>query len=166
MLLYDFADSHDAGWTAINDVVMGGMSSGGLAPTGAGSALFHGVVRLEHGGGFASVRSPPRSLDLSSFHGLTIHARGDGKTYKLGFVTQGDPYGVVHRALIPTKAAVAQDYSVRFEDFRPMLRGAIATGAGAPDLSSIAAFSLLIGDCQEGPFQLEIFQLRAFVAPG
>lgn len=166
MLLYDFADARNAGWTAINDVVMGGMSSGELTPTSAGSAHFHGVVRLDHGGGFASVRSPPRSLDLSSFNGLTILARGDGKTYKLGFVTQGDHYGVVHRALLRTKAAVVQDYSVRFEDFLPMLRGAIVTGAGAPDLSSIAAFSLLIGDRQEGPFQLEIFQLRAFVAPG
>lgn len=166
MLIYDFVDSRNADWTAINDVVMGGVSSARFTPTGAGSALFEGVVRLDHGGGFASVRSPPRNLDLSSFSGLTILARGDGKTYKLGFVTRSGPDGVVHRAPIRTTAAVVQEYSVRFEDFRPMLRGAIAIGAGAPDLSSIGAFSLLIGDRQEGPFQLEIFQLRAFVAPG
>jgi Complex I intermediate-associated protein 30 (CIA30) len=79
------------GWGALDDVVMGGVSSSGLyrlpggGPSGENALAFRGMVSEANNGGFASVRSrnydPP--LDLSAYKGLRIQVCGDGRRYKL-----------------------------------------------------------------------------------
>ena len=60
-MLYDFSSEGAVEeWISINDVVMGGISTGGLERTPEGTAVFSGNVSLERNGGFASVRSRPR----------------------------------------------------------------------------------------------------------
>lgn len=63
--LIDFASPASvARWSAIDDVVMGGISHSRLDHDPAGHGVFAGVVSLERNGGFASVRSPV--LDLGA----------------------------------------------------------------------------------------------------
>ena len=62
--LVDFACSDATmDWHPIDDVVMGGVSQSAMQPYSRGIACFGGVVSLEHGGGFASVRTEPRKWE-------------------------------------------------------------------------------------------------------
>jgi len=76
MLLFDFSKERAIDdWMSINDVVMGGVSTGRLESTGNDTAAFTGVVSLENNGGFASVRSRPRKFDLRGYSGLELRIR-------------------------------------------------------------------------------------------
>lgn len=84
-VLFDFsqATSIDQMWGALDDVVMGGVSSSSLQQQDD-VAVFTGYVSTANSGGFASVRSrnfePP--LDLSSYLGFALRVQGDGQRYK------------------------------------------------------------------------------------
>jgi NADH dehydrogenase [ubiquinone] 1 alpha subcomplex assembly factor 1 len=60
--LIEFDQDEDfAAWRAIDDVVMGGVSRSTLQRHAPGIASFSGIVSLDRGRGFASVRSQPRA---------------------------------------------------------------------------------------------------------
>ncbi|MEY4191517.1 MAG: hypothetical protein RIR17_2253, partial [Planctomycetota bacterium] len=63
--LADFSQPRTASeWQNINDGVMGGVSDGRFRLTGNKSMEFYGTLSLENNGGFASVRTKPKNLDL------------------------------------------------------------------------------------------------------
>lgn len=74
-------------WVAVNDGVMGGVSSGTTAISDAGYLRFVGRVRLENNGGFASARSA--RLGATELGALAVgkeivaRVRGDGRRYQL-----------------------------------------------------------------------------------
>lgn len=80
-------------WQAVNDGVMGGVSSGTTAISPRGYLQFAGRVRLENNGGFASARSS--RLDalalaaLSAGTEVVARVRGDGRRYQLTMRTTG-----------------------------------------------------------------------------
>lgn len=85
-ILFDFSQpttALDQTWGALDDVVMGGVSTSSLQSQ-AGAALFTGTVSTDNSGGFASVRTrnfePP--LNLSSYSGIELRVKGDGQRYK------------------------------------------------------------------------------------
>ncbi len=51
-----------AGWQAVNDGVMGGVSDGRFRMTERQTLEFYGTLSLENNGGFASVSFCPRSF--------------------------------------------------------------------------------------------------------
>ena len=102
-MLYDFADPQAVeAWIPIHDVVMGGVSSGGMDSTGDGTVLFEGVVSLENNGGFASIRSRPKRWDLGSYSGIEMRFRGDGQRYKLNLKTDSNLDGIMYRETFDT----------------------------------------------------------------
>jgi hypothetical protein len=72
-----------SGWSALNDTIMGGRSSGSCSASSAGLLMESEVV--EQGGGFVSCRSPEYAppLDLSAYGALEFELEGDGRRYKL-----------------------------------------------------------------------------------
>ncbi len=58
-------------WYAVNDGVMGGLSSGLLKET-KNSIVFSGAVSLENNGGFASIRSSYDNYKLSKFNTVEV----------------------------------------------------------------------------------------------
>jgi len=62
-------------WKSVNDGVMGGVSEGGFKRTDSNTLLFSGTLSLENNGGFASIRTEPRAMDLT---GLSVRSRGEG----------------------------------------------------------------------------------------
>ncbi|RMF84799.1 MAG: CIA30 family protein, partial [Planctomycetota bacterium] len=82
-------DDRQAGdsWRAVNDNVMGGVSTGRVRITDGGILEFSGSISLENNGGFASIRSRRADIDLSEFDGLLIRVRGDGKRYDFNLRT-------------------------------------------------------------------------------
>jgi NADH dehydrogenase [ubiquinone] 1 alpha subcomplex assembly factor 1 len=88
-------------WVAVNDGVMGGVSSGGLV-VAKGVATFTGRVRLENNGGFSSIRSsgPVGSLP-SGANAFSLRLRG-ATTYQFTVDTDSGWYWA---AIRPTKNA-------------------------------------------------------------
>jgi monofunctional biosynthetic peptidoglycan transglycosylase len=164
-LLYDFADPQAAaGWAAIHDVVMGGISSGGMATTADGTLIFAGQVSLENNGGFASIRSRPRRWDLGAYRGIVIRVRGDGKRYKLNLKTDSSFDGVLYRVAFDTREGEWQALRFPFSEFRASFRGRAVPEAPPLDPARITTVGLLISDKQEGPFRLEIASIGAYAA--
>ena len=126
--LKTLADFHSAQpdlvWTAVNDNVMGGRSSGGFAITG-GRLVFRGEINTD-GGGFASIRTEPQQLDIGSHDGLKLKVRGDGRTYRFRVATAGSDF------------AYMADFSTRrrMGDHRPSLLDISAQLARAQARSS------------------------------
>jgi NADH dehydrogenase [ubiquinone] 1 alpha subcomplex assembly factor 1 len=147
-------------WHDISDPIMGGVSRGEMVIAGQ-VGVFTGVVSLEHGGGFASVRSLEGRYDLSGFDGLVVRARGDGKRYGLRLRTATAYDGVNYQvALAPDH--IWQDLWFAFRDFRPVFRGRPALGHPPLDAAEIRTFGLIIAQRQAGPFRLELESIGAY----
>lgn len=152
-----------AGWTTVNDPVMGGLSTSKVA-FGDGGLVFTGDVSLQNNGGFASARSPQdpdigrRAAGAKSFR---VHAVGDGKTYLLKVGTAGQPWSYVQR--FRTEPAAQRVYELPVADFEPVgMR--LDPAPDAPqtlDPSRISQVSVYILDKQQGPFALTISAIDA-----
>lgn len=158
--LFDFTDAQArSGWRAVDDVVMGGVSNSHLVTASSDTAAFEGHVSLEHGGGFASVRSSLQEEDLSAFDGLLIRALGDEKRYKLTLYTD-DAEGISYRFPFHAEAGWA-DYFAPFDALTPMRRGRHVPDAPPFDPSTVSMIGFLISDKQAGPFRLELRWIKA-----
>jgi hypothetical protein len=162
-ILYDFTDAQAvADWVAIHDVVMGGVSSGGIESTETGSMLFGGIVSLENNGGFASIRSLPKNRDLGAYEGIVVRLRGDGKSYKLNLKTDSTFDGILYRVSFDTIEDEWQTLRFPFAEFRASFRGRAVPDAPELDSARIVSVGLLISDKQEGPFRLELDRIGAY----
>jgi monofunctional biosynthetic peptidoglycan transglycosylase len=162
-MLYDFSDTEAAvGWTAIDDVVMGGVSSSAIETTEKGTVLFAGGVSLENNGGFASIRSGPRRWDLGAYSGIAMRFRGDGQRYKLNLKTDTSFDGILYRAPFETREGEWQTVRFPFSEFVASFRGRVVSDALPLNPARIASIGLLISDKQAGPFRLEIAWLAAY----
>jgi monofunctional biosynthetic peptidoglycan transglycosylase len=161
LVLFDLARPGDrARFAPIDDAVMGGRSWSRLEEA-PGGAAFTGQVSLEDGGGFASIRSAPRQVDLSGRAGLALGVRGDGHRYKLGLRTDAAFDGVTWQAAFAPRAQVWTEVRLPFATFEPRFRGR-AVEAGPLDLGRVTAVGLLVSDHQEGPFRLEVAWIAAY----
>ncbi len=160
-ILYDFTRPDACPWFAIDDVVMGGVSHSTMRMEN-GRAVFTGVVSLDHGGGFASVRSHPALWDLRDYTGIELTLLGDGRRYKLRLKTDPGFDGVNWETAFATEAGARQTVRFAFGDLAPVYRGKPVSGAPTFDPGRIATFGLLISDRQSGPFRLEIETVAAY----
>ena len=171
-----FQDADEAGrWYAVNDGVMGGVSSGGLKAEGT-IGVFTGRLSLDHGGGFASVRRAPSastqgqapgrpqeaSLELALGHarGVRLRVHGDGRTYQLRLRSDRLGEGAAYRARFATSAEW-QTIDLPWGEFEAVFRGRRLEDAPPLAPQEIRQLGLLIADRREGPFRLEIATLEA-----
>lgn len=160
--IIDFTDTGEQGrWEAVNDVVMGGLSEGHMALSGD-AAVFAGRVSLENFGGFASVRSIPLKFDFGEYDGLVVNVRGDGRRYRLRLKTDDDFEGFAYQASFFADPGKWSEARLSFEEFFPVFRGRLVDGAPGLDPSRIRRIGFMIADRQEGPFRLEIREIRAY----
>jgi len=165
MLLFDFAQAAAVqGWTAIDDRVMGGLSRSALSHDTAGHARFQGEVRLDHGGGFASVRSPTGGFGLHGAGACVIEVRGDGRHYKLSLFTDDGFDSPNHQAGFAPAGTAWQAIRLPLPSFRATYRGRLLPGAPPLDPAHIRQVGLMIAGGQAGPFVLEIRSIR--LVPG
>jgi hypothetical protein len=83
MILFNFnAQSELRNWVIVDDVVMGGRSTGSFSLTPEGHGLFKGRVSLENNGGFSSVRHRFASKQVGEFTKVKLRVKGDGKSYQ------------------------------------------------------------------------------------
>lgn len=83
MVLFNFnAQSELRNWVIVDDVVMGGRSTGSFSLTPEGHGLFKGRISLENNGGFSSVRYRFDSKSVEKFSKVKLRVKGDGKFYQ------------------------------------------------------------------------------------
>ena len=83
-MIFDFKkDSNIQGWRIVDDVVMGGQSSGIFTLSPDHFGLFEGQISLENNGGFSSVNYRFQKLKVNRDSNIILRVKGDGKNYQL-----------------------------------------------------------------------------------
>ena len=83
-LIFDFNKQADTGgWQIVDDVVMGGKSSGSFVLNAEGNGQFKGQISLDNNGGFSSVQYQFKKIKVNKDNKIIIKIKGDGKTYQL-----------------------------------------------------------------------------------
>jgi hypothetical protein len=166
----DFA-TDGAAWQVVNDGVMGGVSSSRI-DAGADGVRFSGVVRTDHGGGFASARravDADRAIDgdPGAIDGFALRARGDGHRYRLTAYVRasgGGLQGYSYFAEFATAADTVSEHWLPLAQFRATFRGRAVPAAPPLAWRDIAAVGLmLLKDGHRdghGPFALTLLSLR------
>lgn len=156
----DFRDpAQGPAWSAVDDRVMGGVSASQIERTPEG-LLFHGVVSLDHNGGFASIRAEPQDYGLTGATAFILRVQGDGQTYKFGLRTDDAFDGVQYQARLATEVGQWSDVILPVTNFQPTFRGR-PVDAPILDPARIRVFGFLIADRQAGPFRLVIQSIQA-----
>jgi hypothetical protein len=156
-VLVDFARDGDlAAWSPVDDVVMGGVSHSRLQRTAPGVASFTGTVSLEHGGGFASVRCPPRDWPTTGASAFVLRCRGDGHQYKFTVRTDDGYDGVQYQARFEPPRDTWTDLELPLDAFAASFRGRPVPGAGPLDPARVRQLGLMISDRQAGAFELQL----------
>jgi NADH dehydrogenase [ubiquinone] 1 alpha subcomplex assembly factor 1 len=150
-----------ASWEAVDDRVMGGLSSSRLVHLGSGGARFTGLVSTAQGGGFASVRSGPLPVGLDGMSGLLLVVSGDGRTYKACARTDLAFDGVLYQARFAPPEGKRVEVRLPFTAFVPTRRGRVVE---APPLTGdrVQVIGLMVSDKQAGPFALDVERIEAF----
>jgi hypothetical protein len=146
-------------WQAVNDGVMGGVSSGRMVAAEE-SLRFEGVLSLENNGGFASVRRVI-DADLSAAGRVRLHLRGDGRTYQFRLRLDERWDGVAWRAEFPTSGEW-QTVELSFDEFAPVFRGRRVPDAGPVVPANIRQIGFMVADKTAGPFALDIRVIEFF----
>ncbi len=159
MKLFDFNNIDEASWQVVNDGVMGGRSKG-FVSIEAGAMQFTGTL-VTRGGGFTSVRVF-KSLDIDGYDGLELRVRGGGRTFEVA-VDDGTRFRgrtVSRRAPFDTSA----EWTLARVPFSAL--GTTVFGrrvnVSAIDLSNVNRIGFFIADGKDGPFRLEVDEVRAY----
>jgi len=151
-------------WRAVNDGVMGGLSSGGPRFEN-GSMTFQGVINT-NGGGFSSVRSPVQDGVLSTSSGIKLRLRSNGRDYKLTFRTNVVRWGrrISFQAPIPrTPIGEWAEVTVQYSDLRGTIFGRRVRGATF-DRSAVTEIGIILADGRDGSFRLDVDWLKECAA--
>lgn len=148
------------GWFSLNDRVMGGISSGGIVWE-EDAAVFKGILSLENNGGFSSIRSPYLTSEISSFQGISVMVRGDGREYALTLHGEQGERGYLFRSFFRPVSGEWEEVRIPFSDFKASFRG-IPLPFLPLDLQKIDRIGILISDKKEGPFSLDILWFRGY----
>jgi NADH dehydrogenase [ubiquinone] 1 alpha subcomplex assembly factor 1 len=155
-VIFDFSyPLQTALWLPMNDVVMGGVSTGILSQYTSTTALFRGTVSLDHGGGFSSIRTTPAEFDLSGFRGLTLVVRGDGNRYTWNMTADGSASTVLYQVPFDTVHSQWIAIPILFADLVPTFRGRVLYDHPPLDTMRIRSFGFMISGKQAGRFALE-----------
>jgi hypothetical protein len=152
-----------AGWTTINDPVMGGLSTSTVS-FGDGGLLFAGTISLDNNGGFASTRGPQDpgiGQRAAGATALGVRARGDGKTYVMKVDSAGQPWSYIQR--FSTDAGTWRTYELPIGGFQAvgMRLDPAPYAPQSLDPSTVSRVSIYILDKQQGPFELTVGAINA-----
>lgn len=149
-------------WRAVNDGVMGGVSSGSMVQDGE-HLVFTGDLSLENNGGFSSVRRNVEQ-NLSGASKIRLEVRGDGREYQFR-IRQSDRFDDIAWRAMFTAGENWQTIEIALNQFIPVFRGRTVAQAGPVVPSDIRQIGFLLADQKTGAFKLEIKHI-SFLGPG
>ncbi|MEL7350842.1 MAG: CIA30 family protein [Cyanobacteria bacterium P01_A01_bin.116] len=175
---FDAADSDLSLWGTLDDVVMGGVSQGGVflrtSQLAGTVAVFAGEVSTNNSGGFSSIRTqnfePP--YDLSGWSGIKMRVKGDGQRYK--FIARNSD-GWDSPAYIYSFDTVANtwcDIHIPFEAMVPTFRARSMPDAPPFDPAKVFSLQLMLSKFEydrqlnpkfkAGPFELAVKNIGVY----
>ena len=152
--IFDFdRQSNLEDWFVVDDVVMGGRSSGGMQLSEEGKAVFNGKVSLENYGGFSSVRYRFDKMNAEDHSVFKIRVKGDKKNYQFRVKSSmGDRQSYVFEFNTSDQWEVIE---IPFEKMYPSFRGMILDMPNYPG-QELQECSFLIANKKNETFRLEI----------
>lgn len=152
--IFDFKKNADiSDWSIVDDVVMGGKSSGEFHVNQEGNGVFEGKVSLENNGGFSSLRYGFDPISTKMFSKVILKVKGDGKTYQFRVKDKSSNY---YSYVIEFETSKDwQSIELELADMYPAFRGRKlnTVNFGSDTIEEIA---ILIGNKKEETFKLEI----------
>lgn len=160
-MLFEFDGTDPGRWMPVHDTVMGGRSEGGMQIRD-GVLIFTGNLSLANNGGFASIRHAG-AMDLAGRSGIRLRVRGDGRSYGLRLQTDARYYrrAVSWSGEFDTEAGQWVEVDVPFDSLSAGFRGRALRGYDF-DPARIELIGVLLGDKNEGPFEIEIDWVAAY----
>lgn len=160
--LFDFTTEAEVrSWFTVNDDVMGGISRARLVPAGPGVARFEGTLSLDNNGGFATIRSRARDLDLDGANALRLRIKGDGRTYWFSALTTDRRSEIrTWQKKFATEAGVWQEITIPIDDLVLTVMGRRLPTAPRLAPNDIRSLAFGIADKDESPFALEIDRIE------
>jgi len=140
-------------WSVVDDVVMGGKSSGNFNLNKECHGLFEGRVSLENNGGFSSVRYSFDEISTKSYSKIAIKVKGDGKKYQFRVKSKSADYYSYVTYFNSSKDWETIELSL--SDMYPTFRGRDLDMPNY-DKGSIEEVAFLIGNKKAETFKLEI----------
>ncbi|KAJ9520895.1 hypothetical protein QJQ45_014109 [Haematococcus lacustris] len=161
-------------WQALDDVVMGGVSSSQVTYDAQQQALvFAGHVSSARNGGFASCRSAPWEgwQGLRGCSALCLQMLGDGRTYKIDLKMDDGYDGVQYQHdFTTTSLGKWQEVRLPFSGFIPSFRGQAVRGQPPLEPGRVRQLGLKVskfraeggvaGDFVAGDFRLAVRFIR------
>ena len=154
IVIYDFNDTSDLrDWRVVDDVVMGGVSSGNFDLTEEGHGLFYGKVSTENYGGFSSIRHRASIKDVDKYSHLVLKVKGDGKKYQIRIKASRFHYHSYIQYFQTDQSW--QTIRIPLKDMYPTFRGRELNMENY-NASTIKEIAFLIGNKRNENFQLLI----------
>ncbi|MCX2760776.1 CIA30 family protein [Vibrio sp. Sgm 22] len=157
MIDFTQANEHQK-WTAINDNVMGGVSTGRLVYQGE-TSQFKGELSLENNGGFSSINRSIESIS-SKMDSVELTIVGDGRTYQLRFTTWIAGNRTNYKHSFETIKGEQLRKVFQLKDFQAVFRGRLLSGAPELKAQDIKQIGFLIADKKPLPFKLNLTQIQ------
>ncbi|MFT4575364.1 MAG: NADH dehydrogenase [ubiquinone] 1 alpha subcomplex assembly factor 1 [Polaribacter sp.] len=157
-VIFDFnKESAISSWKIVDDVVMGGRSTGDFKLNINGHGEFSGAVSLENNGGFSSVRHRFEKNDLANYTRFVLNIKGDGKKYQFRVKSNTSDYHS-YISVIQTDTTW-QTIEILFSEMYPSFRGRELNMANysAKEMEEIA---FLIGNKKRERFKLQIDKIE------
>lgn len=144
-------------WVVISDNVMGGITRSKLEYTET-SLVLTGTISLANYGGFSSVKTRFRNIDLSDYKGLRIRYKSTNQRFAFTLEdsrnwTQPNFKG----DLPPSKDNAWSECTISFKDFKEYQIGEPTGEKLDPaSLKNIVRLGIITTEKKEGPFSLEV----------
>lgn len=152
--IFDFSKKSDTtNWKIVDDVVMGGRSSGTFHINKEGNGVFKGRVSLENNGGFSSLRYRFNKISTKQYSKIILRVKGDEKTYQFRVKSKSSDYYSYITYFNTTKDWETIELSL--SDMYPAFRGR-KLNISNYDNESIEEIAFLIGNKKAEAFNLEI----------
>ncbi|APQ18612.1 CIA30 family protein [Maribacter hydrothermalis] len=152
--IFDFKITSDTNhWTIVDDVVMGGKSSGKFTLNKEGNGVFEGDISLENNGGFSLLRYRFNKIGTKQYSKIILKVKGDGKTYQFRIKSKTtDDYAYIS---FFNTSKDWETITVSLASMYPAFRGRKLNFSNY-DQESIEEIAFLIGNKKEENFKLEI----------
>jgi hypothetical protein len=144
-------------WVIVDDVVMGGRSSGSFKLNAEGQGIFEGAISLENNGGFSSVRYRLEKIQIKEFTQIILKIKGDGKKYQFRIKSNSDDK---QSYIFPfSTTGEWQEIQILLKDMYPSFRG---RKLDQPNFSNnyMEEITFLIGNKKQEEFMLLINKIE------
>jgi len=161
--LIDFGNSTEKNqeWLLLSDNIMGGVTKSKIEYT-SNSVLLSGDISLDNYGGFASMKTKYKSVDLSKYIGIKIKFKSTNQ--KFAFTLEDNQNWTqpnYKREFSSKKDDTWEEVTIYFKDFQEIVIGA-PTGnmMKLKSLKNIVRMGIMTYEKKEGPFSLEVDYLE------